>query len=291
MIDLLKRYLERFRAIAASQSLVGLVEGIFHLCKSFVDDSQFRIWMLGRVRYNIKNPIECRANKELLRQLRTSLNRSANSEPLISVIIPTYNRAKILTERTIPSVLGQTYQNFELIVVGDHCTDNTEELIGKLHDKRIRFLNLEKKRKHPEDPYLTWMVAGVVPVNKGLELASGQWIAHLDDDDEFSEEHLELLLRYGKEHGYEMVYGLIQMEIEPGKWINVGSYPLEEGKICRLSALYDSKLRFLRYDVNAWRYLEPADWNLWRRMKEAGVKIGFVDKVVGKHYLERQKRD
>jgi glycosyltransferase involved in cell wall biosynthesis len=183
--------------------------------------------------------------------------------------------------------LRQTYQNFELIIVGDHCLDNTEELIRKLHDKRIRFLNLEKRKDHPKDPYLRWMVAGVVPVNKGLELASGRWIAHLDDDDEFSGEHLELLLRHAMEHDYEMVYGIIQMEIQPGKWTNVGSYPPEEGRICRLSALYDSKLRFFKYDINAWKYLEPADWNLWRRMNEAGVKIGFVDKVVGKHYLER----
>jgi glycosyltransferase involved in cell wall biosynthesis len=243
--------------------------------------------MLGRVRYDIKNPIECRANRELLRQLRISLNPSANSEPLISVIIPTYNRAKILTERTIPSVLRQTYPNFELIIVGDHCTDNTEELVGKLHDKRVRFLNLEKRGNYPKDPFFRWMVAGAVPVNKGLELASGRWIAHLDDDDEFSEEHLELLLRHGMEHDYEMVYGVIQMEIQPGKWTSVGSYPPECGKICRLSALYDSKLRFFKYDINAWKYLEPADWNLWRRMKEADVKIGFVDKVVGRHYLER----
>jgi glycosyltransferase involved in cell wall biosynthesis len=130
------------------------------------------------------------------------------------------------------------------------------------------------------------MVAGVFPVNKGLELASGQWIAHLDDDDEFSEEHLELLLKHTLEHDYEMVYGIIQTEIEPGKWTKVGSYPPEEGKICRLSALYDAKLRFFKYNPNSWKYGEPADWNLWRRMKEAGVKIGFVDKVVGKHYLE-----
>ena len=287
MIHLTKKYLERFPAIVVSHGLFAFVERILHLSKSFVDDSRFRMYVLGRALYHIKNPIECRANRELLRRLRTSLNRSTNSEPLISVIIPTYNRAKILTERTIPSVLRQTYQNFELIIVGDHCTDNTEELIGKLHDKRIGFLNLEKRKDHPKDPYLRWMVAGVVPVNKGLELASGRWIAHLDDDDEFSEDHLEQLLKHALEHDYEMVYGIIQMEIEPGKWMNVGSYPPEEAKICRLSALYDSKLRLFRYDINAWKYLEPADWNLWRRMKEAGVKIGFVDKVVGKHYLER----
>jgi len=39
-------------------------------------------------------------------------------------------------------------------------------------------------------------------------------------------------------------------------------------------------------DIDPWKHGEPNDWNLWRRMKEAGVRIGFVDKIIGKHYLE-----
>jgi SAM-dependent methyltransferase len=134
------------------------------------------------------------------------------------------------------------------------------------------------------------MVAGIVPVNKGLELAKGEWIAHLDDDDEFSEDHLQVLLEHALENHYELVYGIIEMEITPGKWAHVGSYPPKLAHICRLSALYDSKLRFFKYDIKAWKYEEPGDWNLWRRMKEAGVKIGFVDRVVGRHYLEGRAR-
>ena len=112
----------------------------------------------------------------------------------------------------------------------------------------------------------------------------------MDDDDEFSEEHLEVLLKYALEHNYEMVYGITQMEREPGKWADLGSYPLRRSEICHLSVLYHSKLEFFKYDMNAWRYGEPADWNIWRRMKEAGVRIGFLDKVVGKHYLEALER-
>ena len=56
------------------------------------------------------------------------------------------------------------------------------------------------------------------------------------------------------------------------------------------SVLYHSKLKFFKYDINAWKYAEPDDWNMWRRMKEAGVRIGFTDKTVGKHYLERTQR-
>ena len=55
-----------------------------------------------------------------------------NTNPLITVCIPTYNRGPILIERAVKSVLSQTYQNFELMIVGDHCTDDTQELVSKI---------------------------------------------------------------------------------------------------------------------------------------------------------------
>ena len=81
----------------------------------------------------VKNRIDCKANKKLLADERKKhkLNQNTRVEPLISVIIPTYNRALILTERTIPSVLRQSYQNFELLIIGDHCTDNTEDSLKR----------------------------------------------------------------------------------------------------------------------------------------------------------------
>lgn len=246
-----------------------------------------RIWY----NYYLKNWVEYKRNRELLKKVRDDLkNNIDDKNPLISVRIHTYNRDKILTERAIPSVLRQTYQNFEIIVVGDHCTDNTEELLKKFKDKRIKFHNLPKRGEYPMNPDDRWLVAGVEPANKGIELCSGDWIAPLDDDDEFSEDHLETLLHYALKNNYEMVYGVVEMEIEPGKWENVGSHPLKYGGICHLSVLYHSKLKFFKYDINAWKYGEPGDWNMWRRMKEAGVMIGFIDKVVGKHYLEGTQR-
>ena len=240
--------------------------------------------------YYLKNWAECKRNRELLKKVRSNLKDDLNNEnPLISVRIPTYNRAKILTERTIPSVLRQTYQNFELIIVGDYCTDNTEELVKKFKDKRIKFHNLSKRGLYPNTPYERWMVAGTIACNKAIELCSGDWIAALDDDDEFSEDHLESLLHYALKNNYEMVYSVVEMEIEPGKWENLGSYPLKCGEICHLSVMYHSKLKFFKYDINAWKFGEPGDWNMWRRMKEAGVRIGFIEKILGKHYIERNQ--
>jgi cellulose synthase/poly-beta-1,6-N-acetylglucosamine synthase-like glycosyltransferase len=172
-----------------------------------------------RIRYNyyLKNWAECRKNKRLLNDARNNTKEdSSNNNPLISVRIPTYNRGSILAERTIPSVLRQTYQNFEIIVVGDHCTDNTEELLRKFNNRRIDSYNLPKRGNYPANPHDRWMVAGVEPANKGIELCSGEWIAPLDDD-EFSGDHLETLLNYALDHDYEMVYGIVRMETETGE--------------------------------------------------------------------------
>ena len=61
----------------------------------------------------------------------------------ISVIIPTYNRAKEL-KRSVESVLAQTYDNFELIIVDDGSKDNTQEVIASIPDERIRYIKLEQ---------------------------------------------------------------------------------------------------------------------------------------------------
>ena len=249
------------------------------------------IWRIIRYNYYLKNWNERKNNRKLLAEVRANTkNESENKNPLISVRIPTYNRAKILAERTIPSVLRQTHQNFEIIVVGDSCTDNTEELLKQFNDERIKFYNLPKRGVYPLSPYDRWMVAGVTPLNHAIELSAGDWIAPLDDDDEFSEDHLEVLLNHALEYDYEMVYGIIQMERGNGKWLNVGSYPLKYERICHLAVLYHKKLNFFKYDINAWQTGTAADWHLWRRMKEAGVRIGFLNRVVGKHFLEGTQR-
>jgi glycosyltransferase involved in cell wall biosynthesis len=285
---MISEYVNSCRETIQKKGLIALAEKILKTIQLPIRDNMFRMQLLHG--FFIKNRIERKANQKLLAGLGNP-KHFQNQRPLVSVIIPTYNRAKVLTERTIPSVLKQTYQNFELIIIGDHCTDNTEQLINeKFCDRRISFNNLSKRGKYPKNPHLRWLVAGGIPRNEGLKLARGEWIAPLDDDDEFSKDHLEVLLNYAFETGCDLVYGAALMEKTPGKWERVGSYPLTNGSICHLSALYSSTLKFFKYNINAWKYLEPNDANLWRRMQEAGVRIGFVDRIIGKHYEEGTTR-
>ncbi|MFC1977604.1 glycosyltransferase family 2 protein [Chloroflexota bacterium] len=105
----------------------------------------------------------------------------------VSVIVPTYNRAHMVTE-TIDSILTQTCPDFELIIIDNESTDNTEAVINSYTDERIRYF------KHQNN--------GVVAVNRnyGIGKAQGEYIAFCDDDDLWMQEKLEKqLLGFGED--------------------------------------------------------------------------------------------
>lgn len=214
--------------------------------------------------------------------------------PLVSVRIATYQNSEVLINRTLPSVLGQTYHNFEIIVVGDACSPEhsarIEQWLSNKGDPRIRFVNLAERGCYPKNPTHRWQVAGAKPANVGLELAKGDWIAPLDDDDEFTPDHIESLLKFASAGGLELVYGITRYETPDGEWTEIGKEPIQCGHICHLSVMYHRRLAFFRYDIGSWKYGEPGDWNMWRRMKEAGARIGFLPKVIGTHYVTEERK-
>jgi len=96
----------------------------------------------------------------------------------VSVIIPTYNRANLL-HRAIKSVLNQTWQDLEIIVVDDGSTDNTEEDVKRFGDQRIRYIRHKKNK------------GSAVARNYGIKIARGEYIAFQDSDDEWLPEKIE----------------------------------------------------------------------------------------------------
>jgi len=229
-------------------------------------------------RYAIMEPLKLR----IARARYEHLFADSEENPLISVYIPTYNRGQLLVERALPSVLSQTYRNFELIIVGDHCTDNTEDLLSQIDDPRVQFYNLPKrKRRYPDDIEIHWLAGPVVPANKALELVHGKWIARLDDDDVWTPNHLEVLLRFAQKGQYEFVSASYIAE-RYGKKILVdvkNDYPRIGGT---QTWLYRSYLRFFKYNINCWRkrWNRVNDIDLQYRMFHAGVRMGFLDEVV-----------
>lgn len=226
-------------------------------------------------------------HRRVLEQRRADRDIFAETEPLVSVRIPTYNRGRILAERTIPSVLAQSYRRFEVVVVGDCCSDDTGERIRALRDPRVVFVNLPSRPAYPKHREYFWMTAGTVPMNRAIELSRGSWFAPLDDDDEFTPDHIEKLLSACLANRWEFAYGVMEMEFSPGRFRKIGSYPLRGAQICHPAVFYSSILDYMRYDPESWLLWEPADWNLWRKFRDMGVRYGFVDEVVGVHYLEK----
>ncbi len=99
--------------------------------------------------------------------------------PKVSVIIPTHNRAQML-KRAVDSVLAQTYQDFEVIVVSDGSTDNTDEVVSSYIDPRIVYSKHGKSR------------GASAARNTGIRASRGKFVAFLDDDDEWLPHKLEL---------------------------------------------------------------------------------------------------
>lgn len=112
---------------------------------------------------------------------------------LVSIIMPSYNTAKYISE-TIDSVLAQTYQNWELIIVDDCSTDDTDSVIGRFCDERIRYLKNEKNS------------GAAVSRNRALREAKGRWIAFLDSDDLWVPKKLEKQIQFMEFNGYAFSY-------------------------------------------------------------------------------------
>lgn len=112
---------------------------------------------------------------------------------LVSIIMPSYNTASFI-EETIQSVLNQTYTKWELIIVDDCSTDNTDEVLENIKDSRIRYFKNDKNS------------GAAVSRNKALREARGQWIAYLDSDDLWMSEKLEKQIHFMENNGYAFSY-------------------------------------------------------------------------------------
>ena len=131
---------------------------------------------------------------------------------LVSIIMPSYNTEKYIRD-SIESVLAQTYSNWELIIVDDCSTDNTEEIVKPfLCDGRIRFFKNAKNS------------GAAISRNFALREARGKWIAFLDSDDIWVPEKLEKQIKFMKDNNYAFSFTDYRICLD-GKWmpyINTG---------------------------------------------------------------------
>jgi glycosyltransferase involved in cell wall biosynthesis len=186
----------------------------------------------------------------------------------------------MLFERSVPSVISQTYKNFELIVISDGSTDDTESIINSFSDKRIKFFKIERKKRYAESVENHWFAGPVKAINFGLLKANGKWIARIDDDDIWTGDHLDLLLSFAVSKKFEFVSSS-HIEYRYGKEI------LQDHKnfLPRIggvqSWLYASYLKFFKANIDCWRksWNKVNDLDLQDRMFKVGVKMGYLEKA------------
>lgn len=208
------------------------------------------------------------------------------TEPFVSVCVATYNRARLLTERCIPSILSQTYPNLELIVVGDGCSDETAELVAKIADPRLKFVNLPEHGCYPDDPHRGWMVAGTPAMNHALSLARGDYVTHLDDDDEYLPERLEKLVAFAIKNQCDLVWHPFWMENPKGGWRLIDATAFRMGQVTTASVFYRAWFTRIKWDMEAHRLWEPGDWNRYRKVKYLGPVSMRCPEPLLKHYRQ-----
>lgn len=211
------------------------------------------------------------------------------SRPLVTVCVGTYNRSELLLSRCLRSLIRQTYENLEIIVVGDCCTDGTAAAIDALGDARVRFLNLAERGPYPEDPRLRWMVAGTMPVNRALHEARGVFITHLDDDDEHEPTRVEELLAFMRETRADLAFHPFRYEDRKGKWVLNPAHEFRYSQVTTSSIFYHHWLRRIPWDNNAYTYREPGDWNRLRKIQYLGATCLRYPEPMLRHYVERSQ--
>jgi hypothetical protein len=211
------------------------------------------------------------------------------AEPLVSVCVSTYNRARLLTERCLPSILAQSYPRLQVIVVGDRCDDDTEQRVQHIGDPRLVFVNLPLRPHYPADAVQRWMVAGTQAVNTALALARGDFITHLDDDDEYLPQRLEKLVHFARTERCDFIWHPFWAQAADGQWSLNEARDLAPGQVTTSSVFYRSWFRRIGWDPEAYLLREPGDWNRIRKLKFLGACCRRHPEALLRHYKERNQ--
>lgn len=202
---------------------------------------------------------------------------------LISVVLPVYNGEKYLAE-AIDSILQQTYTNFELLVIIDGSKDGSLAVAQSYNDTRIKIFDL------PQNLGL------VGALNKGLELAQGEYIARMDQDDISLPDRFQYQIDFLKKNPSIGILGTTAETF--GRQIHVQRMPatnteikLElvfKSPICHPTAMFRAsvvKQFSLRYDPN---FKDTEDWALWHNSASMGVQMANLPQVLLKYRISGQ---
>lgn len=196
----------------------------------------------------------------------------------VSVIISTYNR-KDLLKKAIRSVLDQSFPDFDLIVVDD-CSPNTdavEKLVNSFGDPRVRFVRTDKNYGHDGHPK-----------NVGIAMATGEYVAFLDDDDVFRRDALKILLTYAIESKMDVVYGDYLIDGKPGWSIDFSVSHLSQMNFIAMDVALVRREALLKvggFDEDVPKF---KDWNLWLRLQKSGANFLHIPIIVSEVSMQKE---
>jgi len=200
-----------------------------------------------------------------------TVRNTDNPSILVSIVLPVYNGEKYL-EQAIESVISQTYDNWELIIINDGSTDNSEKLVFNYTDNRIKYLLNETNR-------------GIIySMNRGLDEARGEFIARLDADDIALPFRLEKQVEFLKVNKEYVLCGSYFQTIDtsgkvlknvkfPDNDLDAQSYLLLHNCFCHSAIMMRAGIaKELKYDPE---YQVCEDYDLWYRISRKGKIINL----------------
>lgn len=232
---------------------------------------------------------------KLLQTARLAAPSEASEVPFIDICLPTFNRRDLLLERALPSILAQDYPYFRVFVMVHGSTDGTAEAVSQQYrrEPRVKVLMVRRRRfAYPPTAENHWLVGPTDPLNAFLArgaVTSATWFARLDDDDEWTPDHLSRLLAFAEEGDYEFVSSLASVNenlVQPYLYPDGGqASSVWQGNAGLVGGcatwLYRTYLHFFHYNVHAWRktWNRNNDTDLPERMFKAGVRMGYLNAV------------
>lgn len=205
--------------------------------------------------------------------VRNSLTRPPETrrKPLVSVILTTYNWSSVL-RHSVRSVLEQTYENFELIVVGDACTDDSEQVVCSFGDPRVRWDNLAENSGNQ-----------AAPNSRGLVLARGELIAYQGHDDVWHPYHLATLVDGLESGGADLVWTVAEVRGPRGSRVRALSGRLSRSRrelgwwIPTCTVMYTRELATRTGPWPDWRQSEqPVDIEMMDQAQRAGARMRAI---------------
>jgi glycosyltransferase involved in cell wall biosynthesis len=201
--------------------------------------------------------------------------------PRVTVIIATYNWSTVLPY-AIDSVLRQTMRDFELLVVGDGCTDDTEQVVAAITDPRVRWINLPENTGHQAGPN-----------NRGLREAKGEFIAYLGHDDLWLRHHLQCITDALDATGAAVAHSLL-IRIPPGQQTGTPVLPMPQYGMGGPPSCTVYR-RHVTEKIGGWKdYRElnlAPETDLFRRAQAAGFPVVFVPRLTAIKFPASQRKD